>query len=337
MLFSAALPTCVEGLIYPVPYVTADKLIEVGLAAERLGYHSVWGNDHLHTQNYVWAEWKAVPNYYEPLISLAALASQTRRLKLGTSVIVMPMREPTLLAKQAATLDHFSGGRLLLGIGVGAYREEFEAVRPNAPRKTNRGQMVDEGIRSLQELFTKETASFSGTYYAFRDVKMGPKPVQQPLPIYSGGNSDAGAVRAGRYAQGWLPAVLPVDVLRQKVAIVREAAQAAGRSADTIDIAPQMSVSLGKTHDEALRRFRESQVYQHMLSLKRSTLKDLDLSQVERMNLIGTPAEVIDQIGLYRDAGVTHCCALIFPASTIEETIEQMAWFSSDVMGRFAA
>jgi probable F420-dependent oxidoreductase len=335
MLFSAALPTCVEGLIYPVPYITPEKLIEVGLAAERLGYHSVWGNDHLHTQNYVWAEWKAVPNYYEPLISLAVLASQTRRLRLGTSVIVMPMREPTLLAKQAASLDQFSGGRLLLGIGVGAYREEFEAVRPDAPRRTNRGEMVDEGIRSLQELFGKETASFTGKYYRFRDVKMGPKPAQNPLPIYSGGNSDAGAVRAGRYSQGWLPAVLPTEVLRRKVALLREAAHAAGRSVASIDIAPQMSVSLGKTRDEALRRFRESQVYQHMLSLKRSTLKDLDLSQVERMNLVGTPSEIIDQVGAYRDAGVTHCCALIFPASSIEDTIDQMEWFARDVMTQF--
>ncbi|MGQ0570629.1 MAG: LLM class flavin-dependent oxidoreductase [Armatimonadota bacterium] len=335
MRFSAALPTCVEGLIYPVPYITPDKLIEVGLAAERLGYHSVWGNDHLHTQNYVWDEWHAVPNYYEPLISLAALASRTRTLKLGTSVIVMPMREPTLLAKQAATLDQLSGGRLMLGIGVGAYREEFEAVRPDAPPKTNRGDMVDEGIRGLQALFTQDTASFKGRYYHFKDVKMGPKPLQNPLPIYSGGNSDAGAVRAGRYSQGWLPAVLPVEVLRRKVALLRDAAQAAGRSAEALDIAPQMSVSLGTTGEEALKQFRDSQVYQHMLSLKRSTLKDLDLSQVERMNLIGTPAQVIEQIGVYGDAGVTHCCALIFPANTIEETIDQMDWFARDIMSEF--
>lgn len=336
MLFSAALPTCVEGLIYPVPYITPEKLLEVGLAAERLGYHSVWGNDHLHTQNYVWEEWQAVPNYYEPLISLAALASRTTRLKLGTSVIVMPMREPTLLAKQAATLDQLSGGRLLLGIGVGAYREEFEAVRPDAPKKTNRGEMVDEGIRAIQALFTQETASFHGKHFHYEGVKMAPKPLQKPLPIYSGGNSDAGAVRAGRYSQGWLPAVLPVDVLRLKVALLKEAAQAAGRSSDGIDIAPQMSVSLGKTKEEALKRFRDSQVYQHMLSLKRSTLKDLDLTQVERMNLIGTPSQIAEQVEGYRAAGVTHCCALIFPASTIEETIDQMAWFARDVMSRFS-
>jgi len=335
MRFSVAIPTCVEGLIYPVPYVTPEKLIEVGVAAERLGYHSVWGNDHLHTQNYVWDEWHAVPNYYEPLISLAVLASQTKTIRLGTSVIVMPMREPSLLAKQAATLDQLSGGRLLLGIGVGAYREEFEAVRPKAPRSTNRGDMVDEGIRAIQELFTKETASFTGRYYAFEGVKMGPKPKQNPLPIYSGGNSDAGAARAGRYSQGWLPAVLPIDVLKRKIGILRDAAAAANRSVAGIDIAPQMSVSLGKTSEEALRRFRDSQVYQHMLSLKRSTLKDLDLTQVERMNLVGTPAQVMEQIAAYRDAGVTHCCALIFPATTIEETVEQMDWFARDVMRRF--
>jgi probable F420-dependent oxidoreductase len=335
--FSAALPTSVEGLIYPVPYITPDKLVAVALAAERQGYHSVWGNDHLHTQHYVWDEWKAVPNYYEPLISLAVVASRTTRLRLGTSVIVMPMREPVLLAKQAATLDQFSGGRLLLGIGVGAYREEFEAVRPDAPRTTNRGDMVEEGIRAIQELFAKETASFRGRYYHFEGVKMGPKPVQRPLPVYSGGNSDAGARRAGRYAQGWLPAVLPTDVLRRKIALVREAAEAAGRAAEEIDIAPQMSVSVGKTYEAALRLFRDSQVYRHLLSLKRSTLKDLDLAQVERMNLIGTPAQIAEQVAAYRDAGVTHCCALIFPATTIEETIDQMDWFARDVIPQFRA
>jgi len=335
MQFSVAFPTCVEGLIYPVPYITPEKLIEVGLAAERLGYHSVWGNDHLHTQNYVREEWKTAPNYYEPLIALANLAARTKRIRLGTSIIVMPMREPVLLAKQTATLDQLSGGRLLLGIGVGAYREEFEAVRPNAPRSTNRGAMVEEGIRGLRLLFSQETASFEGRYYQFRDVMMGPKPQQTPLPIYSGGNSDAGAVRAGRYSQGWLPAVLPVPVLRKKIGILTEAAQAAGRDPSAIDIAPQMSVSLGKTKEEALRQFRESQVYTHMLSLKRSTLKDLDLGQVESMNLIGTPAQVAEQVAGLRDAGVTHCCALIFPAETIEETIDQMDWFARDVARQF--
>ncbi len=335
MQFSVAFPTCVEGLIYPVPYITPEKLIEVGLAAERLGYHSVWGNDHLHTQNYVREEWKTAPNYYEPLIALANLAARTKRIRLGTSIIVMPMREPVLLAKQAATLDQLSGGRLLLGIGVGAYREEFEAVRPNAPRSTNRGAMVEEGIRGLRLLFSQETASFEGRYYQFRDVMMGPKPQQTPLPIYSGGNSDAGAVRAGRYSQGWLPAVLPVPVLRKKIGILTEAAQAAGRDPSAIDIAPQMSVSLSKTKEAALRQFRESQVYTHMLSLKRSTLKDLDLGQVESMNLIGTPAQVAEQVAGLRDAGVTHCCALIFPAETIEETIDQMDWFARDVARQF--
>jgi probable F420-dependent oxidoreductase len=335
MLFSAALPTCVEGLVYPVPYITPEKLMEVGVAAERLGYHSVWGNDHLHTQNYVRAEWKTAPNYYEPLVSLAALASRTTRLRLGTSVIVMPMREPVLLAKQAATLDQLSGGRLMLGIGVGAYREEFEAVRPDARRGTNRGAMVEEGIRGIRALFTEEVASFHGTYYRFEEVMMGPKPRQRPLPIYSGGNSDAGAVRAGRYSEGWLPAVLPIDVLKRKIAILREAAEEAGRDPRAIDIAPQMSVSLGKSREDALRQFRDSQVYQHLLSLKRSTLKDLDLEQVESMNFIGTAAQVAEQIKRYGDAGVTHCCALIFPANTIEETIDQMSTFARDVMSQF--
>jgi probable F420-dependent oxidoreductase len=335
--FSVALPNCVEGLVYPVPFVTHAQVLRVGREAERLGYHSVWANDHLHTQDYVWAEWHAVPNYYEPLVSLAVLAAQTTRIRMGTSVIVMPMREPVLLAKQAATLDQFSGGRLQLGVGVGAYREEFEAVRPDAPRRARRGEMVDEGIRALQALFTQDDASFEGRYYRFRHIKMGPKPAQRPLPIYSGGNSDSGAVRAGRLADGWLPAVLPIPALRRKIAILREAADGAGRDAAAIDIAPQMAVSLANSREAALTRFRASQVYRHLRSLKRSTLRDLDIEQVETMNFIGTPAQVAEQIAAYGEAGVTHCAALFFPATSLEETIDQMAWFAGDVMSRFPA
>lgn len=334
MRFSVALPTCVEGLIYPVPYVTPELIVRVAVQAESLGFHSVWGNDHLTTQKYVKEDWPEPPNYYEPLISLTAVAAATTRIGLGTSIIVMPMREPVLLAKQVATLDQFSNGRVYLGIGVGAYREEFEAVRPEM-RGANRGGMVAEGIQALRRLFTEREVSFEGQYFRFTGVESYPKPRQNPLPIYVGGNTVQAAERAGRWGQGWLPAVLPPDQFRERLGHLRRAAEEVGRDPAGIDVAPQFSVSIDRTHERALERFRNSQMYQHLVSLKKSTLKDVDLSRVEAYNLVGTPDEICEKIRMFADAGVTHFCSLIFGTESIEDTLEQMQFFSEEVMPQF--
>ncbi len=335
MRFSVAIPTCVEGLLYPVPFITPERLLRVATAAERLGYHSVWGNDHLTTQKYVKEAWPDPPNYYEPLVALSFVASVTKRIGLGTSIIVMPMREPVVLAKQVATLDQFSGGRLLLGIGVGAYREEFEAINPGK-KGANRGHMVEEGIQALRCLFTERHATFRGKHFHFEDVESYPKPLQNPLPIYVGGNTLDAAKRAGAWGQGWLPAVLPPDQLKERLGLLRRSAEEAGRDPSTIDVAPQFSVSIGRTHEEALSHFRDSGMYHHLVSLKKSTLKDVDLSRVEQYNLVGTAEEICDKVRLYADAGVTHFCALIFGTASIEDTVEQMQFFSEEVVPHFA-
>jgi probable F420-dependent oxidoreductase len=335
MRFSVAIPTCVEGLVYPVPFITPERLLRVAKAAEDLGYHSVWGNDHLSTQNYVKEEWADPPNYYEPLITLAYIAGVTNQIKLGTSVIVMPMREPALLAKQVATLDQFSGGRVLLGVGVGAYREEFEAVRPNI-RGANRGKLLEEGIQALHQLFSEREVTYQGQYTHLAGVESYPKPLQSPFPLYIGGNTFDAAERAGRWGAGWLPAVLPVEQLRGRLDRLHRAAEEASRDPGTIDIAPQFSVSIARTREEALQKFRDSQIYQHMLSLKKSTLKDIDLSALEGHNLIGSPDEIVERIHHYSAAGVTHFCSLIFGTDSIEDTLEQMQLFSEAIMPHFS-
>ena len=334
MRFSVALPTCVEGLVYPIPYVTPERLLHIATAAESLGYHSVWGNDHLTTQNYVKEGSSDPPNYYEPLIALSFVAGVTQRIGLGTSIIVMPMREPVLLAKQVATLDQFSGGRMLLGIGVGAYREEFEAVRPDLP-KAHRGTMVAEGAQALRKLFSQRSSTFQGKYLHFEEVESQPKPLQNLLPIYIGGNSFQAAERAGKWGEGWLPATLPPTQLKERLDHLYRAADEAGRNGQAIDVAPQFSVSIDNDRDRAIQRFRQSGLYQHLLSLKQSTLKDIDLSKVEEFNLVGTPDEICEKVRMFADAGVTHFCSLIFGTSTIEESVEQMQFFKEEVMTQF--
>jgi probable F420-dependent oxidoreductase len=334
MKFGIALPSCTEGLCYPVPFTSPEILVRIAVEAERLGYDSVWCNDHLTTQRYVRQRWPQPPSYYDPFVALSFVAAATSRVALGTSIVVLPMRDPVVVAKQASTLDVFSGGRLILGLGVGAYREEFEAVLPRI-RDANRGEMLDEGIQALRSLFTDRAADFSGMHYEFHDVEMYPKPVQDPLPIWIAGNAVQAATRVGRWCEGWLPAVLPAEQIRAAVERLRRAAEHAGRNPDAIEIAPQFVMTIAKTHEAAVARFRESWLYHHLLSLKTSTLKDQDLSVVERYNLIGTPDEIAEKIAEFRDAGVTYCASLAISTSSIEDLIEQMHFFAEDVQSRF--
>ncbi|MCA1644010.1 MAG: TIGR03619 family F420-dependent LLM class oxidoreductase [Chloroflexi bacterium] len=217
--FGVALPNCTEGLCYPTGFTSPEVIARMAQAAEQLGFDSVWCNDHFTTQHYVRERWPQPPNYYEPLITLTAVAAATTRIRLGTCVIVVPLREPVLLAKQAATLDVFSQGRLIFGVGVGAYREEFVATYPRRNGQ-HRGAIHEEGLEALSRLLRDRRASFEGRYLQFEDIELFPKPIQQPLPMWTSGNTRVAAERAGRWCQGWLPAVMPPSTLSEYAAIL---------------------------------------------------------------------------------------------------------------------
>src|SRR6185436_6280145 len=121
MRFSVHLPTCTEGLVNPVPFAEPADFVRIARMAERLGYDGVWGNDHITAAPYVRTRYADPPNFYEVLITLATVGAVTERVQLGTAVMVLPLRDPVLLAKQVATLDRLTGGRAVLAVGVGAY------------------------------------------------------------------------------------------------------------------------------------------------------------------------------------------------------------------------
>jgi probable F420-dependent oxidoreductase len=333
--FGIALPNCTEGLCYPTGFTSPEIVVRMAQVAERLGYDSVWCNDHFTTQRYVRERWPEPPNYYEPLITLAAVAAATGRVRLGTCVIVVPLREPVLLAKQVATLDVFSRGRVIFGVGVGAYREEFEATHPRRSGE-RRGWVHEEGLQALTRLLTDRRASFAGRYLEFNDVELYPKPVQRPLPMWTSGNTRVAAERAGRWCQGWLPAVMPPATLARYAAVLRESADRAGRDASGIDIAPQIALCIGRSHEQAVQQFRASWLYHHFLSLRQSTFKDQDLSGVENINLIGTADEIGERLEAFVAAGCTYFPGLILSTSTVEESLDQMQQFAEQVMPRFA-
>ena len=333
MKFGVGIPTCTEGMMYPVPYATPEGLVKMCEAAEALGFDHVMGNDHVSTQSYVRKSFPDPPTFYEPMLAMAFAATRTSRLRLATGVIVLPLRHPVTLAKQAATFDHFSKGRLILGVGVGAYREEFLAMYGGGAGKM-RGDMVTEHLEALQLLFTERRATYKGKYYQFSDVESYPKPLQNPLPVWVAGNAEAGVKRAARYGTGWLPAILSAKEIADRLAILRRTAEQAGRDPSTIEIAPQFAVAIGETAKEAEATFKRSQLYHHLESLRQSTLKEQTGSFDER-SLMGTPEMICAQVDRFRKAGVTCCAGLFFIGSTVDENIAAMRLFAAKVMPNF--
>jgi len=335
MRFGLGVPTGTEGLMYPVPYADITQAVDLAVEAERLGFESIWANDHLTTQPYVRAEFDQAPRYYDPMGYLAFVAAQTSRLRLATAIMVLPFRHPVVAAKQLATLDQLSGGRVVAGVGIGAYREEFEAMHPGAP--LHRGEHAEEALQALTALLTQRRSSFEGRWIRYRDVESGPLPVQQPLPLLSGGNAPGSRDRAARYGHGWLPACLTsAEVRSGQDDIAARAARAGRRLPDRFDVALQLGVCLGATREAAVRRFEGSQLATHMRSLSSSTLKDQAGGLAER-NLIGTVDDVGERIEAYAEAGVTTMAGLLFATDTVGETLEMMSQFSEAVMPAHAA
>jgi probable F420-dependent oxidoreductase len=217
-----------------------QALVQLAIRAEALGFTSVWVHDHVFNAGHVFRRIGNKP-YYEPLTLLSYVAARTERVGLGTSVLVLPYHNPIRLAKTAATLDVLSGGRLILGVGVGAVAPESEAMgSPFAER----GAITDEAIAVMKELWTQDDPRFAGKYSRFSGMPFSPKPLQQPhIPVLIGGNSRAAIRRAVRLGNGWHPLATPPETLAQGMRDLQQLAQAAGR--DMAEIPVSLSIPLG--------------------------------------------------------------------------------------------
>jgi probable F420-dependent oxidoreductase len=329
MKFSVCLATGYEGLAYPIPFCEPEDLVRVGKLCEQLGYDAVWGNDHITTQNYVRQLYSQPPNFYDVLITMAMIAQATTTLRVGTALLVMPMREPVYLAKQVATIDQLSGGRFTLAIGLGAYREEFEAWAGNRYPKARRGEMLDEGIAAFTKLITETVASHDGKYYSFSNLELFPKPRQKPFPLYIGGHNVESLERAAAVGRGWLPGWRPFHEIAERIAFIRKRAEELGRNPREIEIAPQFSLLLGKTMEAAEKTYMKSGLVAHRVSLAH-TGRD-PIHQVTA-NLVGSPASVMEQLHTLKRMGVDHCAAMVIAVNSHNEFIEQIQWFSEEVM-----
>ncbi len=232
-------------------------LVDLAVRAEALGFDSVWVHDHVFNVGHVLDRIGRRP-YYEPLTLLSYVAARTERVRLGTSVLVLPYHNPIRLAKAAATLDVLSRGRLILGVGVGAIEREMEAL--GVPFK-ERGAFSDEAIQVMRALWTEDEPRFDGRYSRFAGMPFSPKPAQRSIPVVIGGISPAAIRRAARLGDGWQPLGLPPDAVKEGMAALRAEARARGRDADAIPVALAMTLgagragraTLGATPDEIAR------------------------------------------------------------------------------------
>jgi probable F420-dependent oxidoreductase len=225
----------------PIPYPL--DIAVVAQKAEALGFASLWVGEHpimpvQSTSSSPGSSSTAIPDFYswlvDPFVALARASAVTTTLKLGTGITLVPERNPLLLAKEVATLDYFSGGRFLFGIGAGWNKEETEIMGGNF---THRWTQTREAIEAMKALWTNEAAEYHGTYYDFPPVRSFPSPVQKPHPpIYLGGTAQQVFKRTVAYGDGWMPTRSTPELIRQGRAILDELAIEAGRDPKSIAV-----------------------------------------------------------------------------------------------------
>ena len=218
-----------------------DSLIAFARRAEELGYHSGWVSDHVAWPADISSKYPYTPDgsfpapqdmpWLDPIGTMLFVAGCTERLRLGSTVLILGYRPPVQTAKQLATLDVLSGGRLILGVGVGWMREEFEVL---GMPFDHRGKRADEQLEIFQRLFTEAHPAYEGEFYEFPAVGFAPKPVQSPIPIWVGGNTEAAYRRVARCGEAFHAAFEPIDDVKAAWARVRELVEAEGRDPGTV-------------------------------------------------------------------------------------------------------
>lgn len=231
------------GIFLPTagPNATTESIRAIAESAEAWGFDSVWTADHVLlpveiNTPYPYAPvypFKGESVYMEAATALTYIAGFTRRIRLAFGACILPYREPVLHAKVLSTLDTLSGGRVILGAGVGWMREEFEALHM---RFEDRGRRADEHIQVLRALWAQDEPFFEGQFYHVRGVRFAPRPVRGTIPILIGGHSAPARRRAGRLGDGWHTAYLPLDQLKFGWEEIRQTAKAAGRDPDALQL-----------------------------------------------------------------------------------------------------
>jgi probable F420-dependent oxidoreductase len=298
------------------PSAQPQHLIHFAKRGEELGFFCVAVPDHIVIPKKIVSrypytltgEYSGAGDPLEQLTTLSFIAGATQRIRLLSSVMVTPFRNPIIVAKMLSTLDVLSQGRVILGLGVGWMREEFAAL--GLESFSDRGAVTDEYIRVFKELWTSEDPTFDGKYCRFSDITFLPKPVQKPhIPIWIAGHSRRAIRRAAELGDGWhpigaVPSVpLEPEDLKRALELLFQYAEAAGRNPAQIDVA-----------------FKAS-----FFDPGREVIPG------QRRRFTGNAEQIAADIRAYSEAGV-NCLILDFRSDSPTQTLERMEWLAKEVL-----
>jgi probable F420-dependent oxidoreductase len=233
------------------PVGTRHGVVTFARRMEALGYDSLWASDHVVIPHRITSRYPYSPTgkfplapevpFLEPLTTLALVAGVTERVRLGTSILVLPHRNPVLAAKMAATLDHLSGGRLVLGVGVGWMREEIELLGGDYDR---RGAWSDEALAVMRACWREARTAHHGEFFSFDELGVFPKPTRGDIPILIGGHTPRALRRVVALGDGWHAAFITPDALRADIARLREECARQKRPFERVTISVRAGLSL---------------------------------------------------------------------------------------------
>lgn len=298
------------------PLINRPDLTRIMQTGEKLGFHSVMVADHIvipESSESVYpytadGAFLSKGDAMETLTTMSYVAGATEKLRIVSSVMIVPQRNPVFTAKALATVDVLSGGRVTLGVGVGWFREEFEAL--DAADFDKRGAVTNEYLEIFKKLWTQSPVAHDGEFYQFKSLRCEPQPVQKPhIPIWIGGHSRPALRRAARYGDGWHPvgavaaSPLPPEEMTQKIEELKRLTDKAGRDFDKITIS-----------------FKAPLYEPHMKEVAG-----------ERRRFTGTPEQVADDIREYAALGISEFI-FDFRGETIDVSMESMDRFAREIM-----
>ena len=296
------------------PIATRDSVLAFARRMEALGYDSLWASDHVALPHairsrYPYSETGQFPlpadaNFLEPLTTLALVAGVTERVRLGTTILVLPHRHPVLAAKMLATLDHLSDGRVILGAGVGWMREEIELL--GAPFD-GRGAWSDEAIRIMRACWATERASHHGRFFSFDEVSIAPLPLRRTIPVWIGGHTPSAFKRVVALGDGWHAAFPSVEALEKGLALLREECSRQGRRFEDLTLSVRAGLSIRPTP-----------------------------AGPDRKPLQGSPEQIVADLRRYQDLGVS---TVLFETRLrdLEDTVGIYEAFARDIRPRLSA
>lgn len=291
----------------------------IAISAEKFGYSSIWVMDHLLCFHPVGA---GSDDIHECLTTISSLAALTNNILLGTAVVCIPFRPPTLLAKMTTTIDHVSKGRFILGIGAGWYEKEFHAYGIRWEDIKRRFERTREAVKIIKDLWTKKKVNFHGKYYSIFDGALSPKPLQKPHPpIWFGGVSRQALDIVANYCDGWLPVFITAETYRKHLRRLKTRLESKGRKLDEITKSLIIYTCIAENHDEVVKKYKMQGEKRFGQTFER--MKDKMIA--------GDPDECVESIEKYVAAGVQHFVLFFTPFNT---TLDDLEFFSKNVISR---